>query len=226
MIEHRSDRRCGRARSVIVVAATLALVAAGIATGADRVAFTAKDQAAAKKIVLTNGDLRGVGWKGGPKKPDLKPDYTCVDYDPKQTVVTTGAAESDFSAGLDEVDVEADILQTPEMVLLDWKRSVRVPGLLPCLRGTFAKGLPAGEKLVSIVKLPFPHVAPMTAVFRVLIDATVKEGDTLRLYFDVVLVGRGRTEITLFRSGLAAAASKDKPDEIRLVRLLASRAVM
>jgi hypothetical protein len=45
----------------------------------------------------------------------------------------------------------------------------------------------------------------------------------LRLFVDLVLVGRGRTEITLTTTAPLVASSAIRAAEIRLARLLASR---
>ncbi len=46
-----------------------------------------------------------------------------------------------------EFDSEAQVLQTPAMVRLDWQRTVLSPQVLPCLRSNLKKHLSASERL-------------------------------------------------------------------------------
>jgi hypothetical protein len=214
-----------RPAAILAVFAVALIVSAAAGAELPRVALVAKDQAGAKSIVLTKSDLGGSGWKGGVRKPDLTTNYSCPGFDPKEAdLMITGAAETEFKMTVLDIDSEADIYQSPEMVRLDWARTVSAPGLVPCLRSLLVKGLPAGQKLVSLVRMPFPRVVPQTTLIRILIDATVK-GTTVRVFSDFVFMARGRTELSLGVVGPAIAAPGARQQEIRLARLLASRAV-
>ena len=134
----------------------------------------------------------------------------------------TGAAESDFkNAGL-EFDSEAQVLEAATMVQLDWQRSVQTPKLVPCLRTVMQRAAGAGGKVASVRKVAFPHVAPYTAAFRVVIDVA-SNGTTIPVRLDTVLLGRGRSEVTLTVTSPDAAASVVFPAEVRVARLLATR---
>jgi hypothetical protein len=189
-----------------------------------KIRFNAADQAAARAAVLRRSDLgSGADWKGGAKKPDLTKTDSCPNYDPKQSdLVLTGIAETQFTQGTLAFDSEVQVLETPRMVQLDWRRSVLAPGVLPCLRTTTTKGLPAGATVVSIRRLAFPRVAPYTAAFRLIIDVHAPSA-TLRLFVDLVLFGKGRTESSLTTSGPYSARVPVKAAEIRLAKILAAR---
>jgi hypothetical protein len=186
--------------------------------------LNAADQANAHAVVLKRSDLgTAPGWKGGAKKPDLSSAPLCPSFAPKQSdLVVTGAAESDYkNAGL-EFDSEAQVLQTAKMVQLDWQRSVQTPKLVPCLRSAMQKAVGTSGKVASVRKVAFPQLATHTAAFRAVIDVT-SNGTTVPVRLDTVLVGRGRTEVTLTVTSPDAAASVVFPAEIRVARLLASR---
>ena len=124
--------------------------------------------------------------------------------------------------GILAFDSEVQVLETPRMVRLDWRRSVLAPGVLPCLRSTTTKGLPAGATVVSIKRLPFPHVAPYTAAFRLITDVHAPSG-TVRLFVDLVLFGGGRTESSLTATAPYSTRVAVKVAEIRLAKILAAR---
>jgi hypothetical protein len=212
----------------IASAVTFALTTAVVSLAADgnkqKIRFNAADQAAARVAVLRKSDLgSGTGWTGGARKPDLSATESCPNYNPKQSdLVLTGAAETRFALGTLVFDSEAQVLETARMVRLDWRRSVLAPGVLSCLRSTMSKSTPAGTTVLSIQKLGFPHIAQYTAAFRLVIDVR-SSGGTARLLVDVVLVGRGRTEIILTTSAPFAARVSVKAAEIRLARILVGR---
>ena len=114
------------------------------------------------------------------------------------------------------------MLKTAPMVKLDWQRSVLAPGLLSCLRSYLAKGAPANAKVRGMQKLAFPRVAQYTAAFRLVLDVTAS-GTTASMLVDLLLVGRGRTEITLTTVAPYDARAPIKAAEERLARLLVAR---
>jgi len=206
-----------------VVAVVLATGAGALAGGGNKqqIRFNAADQAAARAAVMRKSDLGSApGWSGGARKPDLSADESCPNFNPKQSdLVLTGAAETEFSQAALDFDSEAQVLATARMVKLDWQRVVLTPGLLPCLRSQTA---PAGAKLVSLRKIPFPRLATYTAAFRLVTDVRAS-GSTVRLFVDIVLVGRNRTEITLRTTAPYTARAAVKAAEVRLARILVGR---
>jgi hypothetical protein len=213
------------------VAALCALVFATVAAastsgdGKQQVRLTAADNAAARRVALRKADFGGVaGWSGGTKKPDLSSTGPkCANFHPKYSdLVLTGVAETEFQNSGVYIDDEVQMLKTAPMVKLDWQRSVLAPGLLPCLRTYLAKSAPANAKVRGIQKLAFPRVAQYTAAFRLVLDVTAA-GTTASMLIDLLLVGRGRTEITLTTVAPYDARAPIKSAEERLARLLVSR---
>jgi hypothetical protein len=175
--------------------------------------------------VLRKADFGGApGWRGGATKPDLtSTGPRCANFHPKYSdLVLTGIAESEFQNAGVYIDDQVQLLKTAPMVKLDWKRSVLAPGLLPCLRTYLSKSAPASAKVRGIQKLAFAHVAQYTAAFRLVLDVT-SAGTTGSMLLDLVLVGRGRTEITLTTVAPYDARAAIKAAEERLARLLVSR---
>jgi hypothetical protein len=110
------------------------------------------------------------------------------------------------------------------MVELDWQRTVVAPQVLPCLREVAARQAASQNmRLVSARWFSFPRVAPRTAAFRTLLDVTSGTA-TVRVLVDVVVLGKGRSELTLITTAPAAARPQVQAAEVRLARLLAARA--
>jgi hypothetical protein len=213
---------CSIALAVVVV---VSLVFAGVAAAdREKVRLTAAGQEAARAAVLQRADLGvGSGWTGGPKKPDLSSTPSCPTFRPKQSdLVLIGVAENIWSnVGL-RFDSEVEVLQTPEMVRLDWKRAVLDPQALPCLRSGLTKKLGASARLVSLRRIGVPRLATYTRAYRALLDVKTTTA-TVRVMVDVLLVGRGRTETTLTTTAPAASAAQVGAAELRLARLMTPR---
>jgi hypothetical protein len=217
-------------RGAIVATLGALVLATGATTstghnGRQQIRLNAADNAAARAIVLRQSDFGNMpGWSGGVKKPDLSSTGpTCANFHPKNSdLVLTGVAESEFQNAGVFVDSEAQVLRTAEMVKLDWQRSVLAPGLLSCLRSYLAKSAPANAKVHAIQRLAFPRVAQYTAAFRLAIDVKTA-GTTLRMLLDFLLVGKGRTEVTLTTVAPYEARGAIKSAEVRLAHLLVSR---
>lgn len=210
---------------VLGLAVVVGLVFVGVAVAdKEKIALTKAGQSAARAAVIRRSDLgAATGWTGGARTPDLSGQMPCTSFHPKQSdLVLVGAAQTVWKhAGL-ELDSEAQVLKTPAMVQLDWRRTVLAPQMLPCMRSGLAKGLGSSARLVSLRPLPFPQLATYTHAYRALADVTVATG-TVRVVVDMVLVGRGRTEITLSVTAPAAGAGAAGAAEITLARLLAAR---
>jgi hypothetical protein len=211
-----------RRAGTIAAAAALVLVASVAADpGKEKVELTAADQAAARRVVLRSSDL-GAGWTGGRIKPDLTSQVSCPTYHPKVSdLVVTGAAQSQFRGTGIVLANEVEIFRTAAMVERDWRRSI-VPAAVPCLRATLTKGLGGQAKVLSFRRIPFPLVTRHTAAFRGIVAVSVL-GQTVRVLIDVVLMGKGRTEISLDATAPAATARAVSTAERRLARILAAR---
>jgi hypothetical protein len=216
-----------RQRAVaLLVVATLALAVAATALAEKpRLRLTSEGQAAARVVVLKRSDFTGGGWKGGMTKPDLSSGMTCPKFNPKQsdlTVVGASASEWAHTSGL-EFDTQVQVMETARMLELDWQRTVLSPAMLPCMRTMIAKEVSKYGVFVSVRRVPFPSVTSRVAAFRVVVDVG-NGSNTRRVIVDAVLIGRGRTEITLTAIAPTAAASAVGDAEVRLARVLASRA--
>jgi len=207
-----------------ILATALVVVAGASASnpGKQKIELNAADQARARAVVLRRSDL-GAGWSGGRIKPDLTSQVSCASYHPKVSdLVVTGAAESQFRGTGIVVENEVEIFRTAAMVDRDWRRSI-VPAAVPCLRRTLTKGLGAQAKVLSFRRIPFPKVGAHSAAFRGIVAVSAL-GQTVRVLLDIVLVGKGRTEISLDATAPAAAARVVSSAERRLARTLAARA--
>jgi hypothetical protein len=213
-------------RGVLLCASIAAvLVAAGVAWASspnkEKIAYTAAGQAKAKAEVLRKTDL-GAGWRGGLRKPDVSSTLPCS-YKPKQDdLVLIGAAESDWREQALEIDSEAQVLRTADMVRRDWRRTILAPQVVPCLRHGFKKSLGATGKLVSFGRTPFPRVAKLTQGFRAVIE--VQSGSSsVPVEIDVLALGAGRNEITLTLTGLVEVRKDLQRAELRLAQRLVAR---
>jgi hypothetical protein len=196
--------------------------AAAEGPGRQKVELNAADQAAARAVVLRRSDL-GPGWTGGRVKPDLTSQVSCASYHPKVSdLVVTGASESQFRGTGIVLANEVEVFRTAAMVERDWRRSI-VPAAVPCLRRTLTKGLGTQAKVLSFGRIPFPKVGTHSAAFRGIVAVSAL-GQTVRVLLDIVLVGKGRTEISLDATAPAAAARAVSSAERRLARTLAARA--
>jgi hypothetical protein len=209
--------------SSLALASSVALAAAS--SGQEKVSYTTVDQAAARAAIVRGSDLQPAGaWKGGTKKvtrADLAP-LSCPGFHPKVSdLVVTGAADSTWSYGPDSLESLAVVLRTPKMVKVDWARSVETPGAAACAAMTLGKTVGSNVKVSSYRKLSFPHVAPYTAAFRFELVLT-SQGITVPIVIDSVLVGRGRTELSL-TSGGPKATAPSATYLARVARLLLAR---
>ena len=203
-----------------------ALVVAGAAVAdKEQIHLSAAGQKAARAAVMQRADLGGAtGWTGGAKKPDLSGGTGCANFQPKQSdLVLIGAAETVFKHPGIEFDSEAQVLETPAMVRLDWQRTVLAPQVLPCLRTNLAKHLTAAEHLVSVGRIAFPAISAYTRAYRTIVEVKAAAG-TARVFVDLVLVGRGSTEITLTTTAPLVAATAVRAAELRLAKILVARA--
>jgi hypothetical protein len=208
--------------ATLAIALVVVAGAAASGPGKQKIELNAADQARARAVVLRRSDL-GAGWTGGRVKPDLTSQVSCASYHPKVSdLVVTGVAASQFrGTGIALVN-EVEIFRTAAMVDRDWRRSI-VPAAVPCLRATLTKGLGAQAKVLSFGRIPFPKVGTHSAAFRGVVAVSAL-GQTVRVLLDIVLVGKGRTEISFDASAPAAAARVVSSAERRLARMLAARA--
>jgi hypothetical protein len=207
--------------ALLVGAAALAPSAVALADN-EQIQLTGAGNAAARAAVLGRADIGGTGWTGGAKKPDLTSTLPCS-YQPKQSdLVLIGAAETTWTNTGIVIDSSAQVLRTPAMVMLDWQRSVLAPQVMPCVRAELSQQIGSAGDVVSFSRIAFPAIATYTRAFRALIDVKASS-TTLRMMADVVLFGRGRTEVTLTTVAPYSIHAAVGAAELRLARLLVSR---
>jgi len=223
------DRLVLRAAAAVAPAILVLAGTAGASTPpkGEKIRLNPADQAAARAATLRRTDLTpNVGWRGGPRKPDLSPPPVCpsgYSLDASRYVVT-GAAEADWTRGSREADSQAEVLQTPAMVAGEWRQQVQAPAAVACLRAVTAAALAkSGAKQVSFKQIPFPHVAPYTKAFRILASVST-QGFTASVVEEVVVMAKGRTEMTLFVSGFGSVQKSVAADAIRYAKIVAGRA--
>ena len=199
-----------------LAALMLVVIQAAYAAEKQPLRLNAADQAAAKAMTLKLSDL-GAGWKGGPTKPDFSND-TCPTK--VSDLVMTGAAKSTFSGDGVFVTSEASILRTAAMVKTDWQRTVANPAFWACGRRELADL--EGGKLVSLKKMAFPKLAQYSARYRLVYDFG-KAGSPALVLMDLIMVGQGRSEITLVLSAPHSQRADADGAGRRMAALLLSR---
>jgi hypothetical protein len=202
----------------LVAVLTLTLVQAALAAEQQPIRFNAADQAAAKAVTLKLTDV-GAGWKGGATKPDLTSDVSCATK--RSDLVLTGAAKSSFNSSGVLISSESEILQSPAMVAAEWQRTVGNPVYMACIRRDSFES-DASFKLVSFKKVAFPQLTRMAARYRMVADAGTP-GSSVRVVLDLILLGQGRTEITLIVSAPYTDRAAADLAERRLAQILVSR---
>jgi hypothetical protein len=207
--------------AVLVAAAVLAGPAAAAAPSAQH---TAAGTAAAKGSLLTLSDL-GKGWKAGATgTPGLH--LSCNGWAPSgKGVVETGAAGSpSFSATQvgPFLSQTTSVYGSSKQASAYWTRAVQ-PGLVACVVQTVAALQAQGihVKVLSKGPLPLTKASNLTAGYRVVASLTSPGKTARKLYFDVVLVGRGNTLSELSMTSFVAPVPAKV--EAALAKLVASR---
>jgi hypothetical protein len=191
-----------------LVQAVLAVVVAGVLAGAAAAAGPAAKHTnagtfGAKASLLTLKDL-GSGWQAGQTgTPGLN--LSCKGWAPSGAgIVETGAAGTPAFAGGQLgpfLSQTTSVYESTQEAATYWKRAVQA-GLITCVTQTVQAIARSGVK-VKIVKqgnLAVPKTAAqLVAGYRVVANLTSKKAGTHPLYFDVVLLGKGKTltEISL-----------------------------
>jgi hypothetical protein len=189
-----------RLLGIAVLALSLVASASAAAPAAKH---TAAGNKAAKSSLLTVAIL-GKGWKStAASPPGLK--LACAGYTPSgKGIVETGvAATGSMSSGSvgPFVSQATSVYATSGQAAKYWARAVK-PGLVKCIAQTVETIGAQGLK-VSITKqgrLPLAKVVDMTSAYRVVATlSSAKRGYKRQLYFDVIMVGQGKTlsEITI-----------------------------
>jgi hypothetical protein len=134
--------------------------------------------------------------------------------------VITGVAESEFGTQGLYVHSSAQVYKTSRMATLDWQRTV-VGAPMRCLTKQATEDGGADLKVVSVKRLPFPKLATYSARFRIVAD--YKGDSTARIFSDAIVLGRGRTIVTVGLVAPNAQRADADAAEVRLAKIVLSR---
>jgi hypothetical protein len=105
------------------------------------------------------------------------------------------------------------------MLNREWQREIETPAAVPCFRGFYDRTFAAtGSRLISFVRVSFPHVATYTAGYR-----GVAEASHRRFIFEIAQVGRSRTQIEVSVAGPYSARRTISAETVRLAQILVGR---
>jgi hypothetical protein len=189
-------RTMRRTPLLAALAAALVVVSSALAVnGEPQKRFTKADQARARSILLTSADV-GAGWL--PASPSGSPsaDPRCPGWQPDESDLTeTGESDRNFQQVTGAVlSSYAAIYKNAAQARASWDRGVK-PGMLKCLSAMLEK-LSTGTLNVRTVQsgtLPFPHLAPRTAAYRLVVE--MKAGvQAIRVYVDIVFLTDHRAQ--------------------------------
>jgi hypothetical protein len=210
------------AKSLVAAALIgLAFTASALAD-APAVKITSADQAKAVAALLHRTDF-GAGWSGGAVKTTTITPPNCPGFDPRESdFVVSGHADARYvfpQSGV-ELDQDVMVMDSSASVLEDFKRSIS-PQLAGCLAHQLEK-LP-NVTSAGVVRLPFPPIGSVSAVYRAMID--VRSGKRRgTLLSDYVFFGDGRTEYEFTVIAPPSARDQLSQFELRLAQILLHRA--
>jgi hypothetical protein len=210
--------------ATFVVAAVTAAAALAAGGEKEQIKLNPADQAAARRAVAHRADLGQRGWAGGAIKPDLSAAPTCANFHPKQAdLVLTGAAASEWDDNGLRIETDAQVLRTEAMVAADWRRTVLAAAAIPCLRAHLLKELGRGVTLVRFRRILFPPVATQSRAYLMIVDVKTTTGK-VPVALELVLIGHGRTELTIVSTAPNAAQRFVGQADVQLARALVVRA--
>jgi hypothetical protein len=206
------------AAGIVILCALLAAGGAAAATAPAKKHTTAGN-AEAKASLLTIKDF-GSGFTKT-KPGTLGVQLSCSGYTPTASgLVEIGSASSpNFSGGSAGPFViqETSVFATAKQAAAYWKRAVK-PGLIRCVAETLnavsTKGIKV--KILSEGPLSVAKVGPMSTDYRVVATLTSKT-QTLKTYFDVLLVGSGRTLSEVTVSSFVSPVPKNLEHALALI---------
>jgi hypothetical protein len=181
---------------LVVVLGAAAVLAGPAAAAAPPARHTAAGTAAAKASLLTKSDLGKYWTAGATGTPGLR--LSCQGWSPSGAgVVETGAAgtPSYSSSNVGPWVVQTtSVYGSSKQASTYWARAVQ-PGLVACVLQTVKAVESQGIKVTVLSKgnLPVSKASSLTAGYRVVANLTAPGKTPRKLYFDVVLVGRGNT---------------------------------
>ena len=185
--------------------------------------ISSADQALARSLLLKQSDLA----------PDVKSEASsganengpyCKALDESDLVLTADVEGRLFSreaqgtyAG---VTSSAQLYRTKAMAASSWARGTSAAGLQCAKRvlaGSFARD---GFRLDSLRRTSFANLADRTVAYRVILSR-LSAGIRVRLYFDVLVLARGRAQATVLFISLGAPFPQSS--QVPLARVVANR---
>lgn len=193
-------------RLVLLTLLLVSLAAAATAVardpGLERLRLNAADNALARKIAVKQSEV-GANWRKT-TLPDSNEQLTCPGFRPNLSRFTiTGKATTAFVRGTGASIVSAvEVYESRADAVGDFKAGA-TPAVARCLRLTLEKAFANSAALVSVRSarvVPAPRVGERRIAYRVVaaLDTGVQ---ALNIYFDVIVVQRGRSIVALFFTG-------------------------
>jgi hypothetical protein len=178
------------------------------------------DMALARRTTLKATDLAS-GWKRMPAPSD-DDDSKCPGFDPDFSAFTiTGKAQSVFARQGGVVVSVVEIYPTRAQAIGDFRTGTK-PAFVKCLRYAFetdfARGAGGTAKTMSSRMVSAPRVGERSVLYRLVGTLTV-QGQTIRIYMDVLAFQRGRSITALFSTGFGGPIR----GQTALARLIAAR---
>lgn len=205
---------------VLVAAVGVSLIAAGSAVAAGpSVRLNRATEKAVRASLLTSKYFPpSDGWSAAPPSDPQGFSLECPGWMPDETgIVETAAASSPTFAGVSGgeklgpfVEQATDAYATAAQAASLWRRAIAHPGLLACVVDSLDEVEQKGLRVTVVLEggLPVERVSAMTIGFRVVAilsprKASASASSREKTYFDVILVGRGRSisELTISSIG-------------------------
>jgi hypothetical protein len=186
----------------------------------EQVRLNAADNALAKRIALTPRDV-GVGWRST-TVPDSDDQLNCPGWSPNLSRFTiTGKATRAYTQPTGASIVSAvEVYESKADAAGDFKAAA-TPAVARCLKLALEREFGNGAvpvRVRSAKVVPAPRVGDRRIAYRVI--ASLNAGGTLlNVYFDVIVVQKGRSIVALFFT----APMKPLARQSRLAATVASR---
>jgi hypothetical protein len=194
---------------IVLLAFALATTAAARDPRLEQLRLNAADNALAKRIALKAADV-GAGWRKT-RVPDSNEPLRCPGFNPDLSRFTvTGQAKTAFTRPTGASIASAvEVYESRADAAGDFKTAA-TPALARCLRVMLqrefaAAGVPLHVRSARVV--PAPRVGDRRIAYRA-IAAFSAGGPTLNVYFDVVVVQKGRSIAALFFTSPGARVAR------------------
>jgi hypothetical protein len=211
-------------RVVLIPLVLLSLLVVATAAARDprleQVRLNPADNALAKRIALTPRDV-GVGWRST-TVPDSDDQLNCPGWSPNLSRFTiTGKATRAYSQPTGASIVSAvEVYESKADAAGDFKAAA-TPAVARCLKLALEREFGNGAvpvRVRSAKVVPAPRVGDRRIAYRVIASLNAG-GVVLNVYFDVIVVQKGRSIVALFFT----APMKPLARQSRLAAMVASR---